>query len=293
MALQWDWLRPLLTAPYVPTLGPVHPNTLGPDLFASVIQIAGTGRFLPHDKDRRWAATKDEQILVEAVVQQAGLVLVPTLAARAALVKVHIYSHHPATIQEQASRLCQELCDSYGAPHGRLVWFATSGSSTDPVAVCTRIQLRAFGPGQPAPAPESGLVITLAEADGPVRHTFTAFAGTLAAEGFAFLHAQMRQRETGPVLTCVQDGYVVGAIGPMEIAPDSLGTPRLLPQYFGVLPEHRGLGYGRTLWRAAMHWGQQHGTAYQLLQTTIDGPSDRLCSAEGLADLGLVCTRTL
>jgi hypothetical protein len=38
--------------------------------------------------------------------------------------------------------------------------------------------------------------------------------------------------------------------------PDSSGITRLLPQYFGVLPEHRGLG--RSLWRAAMHWGQQH-----------------------------------
>jgi GNAT superfamily N-acetyltransferase len=40
--------------------------------------------------------------------------------------------------------------------------------------------------------------------------------------------------------------------------PDSSGTTRLLPQYFGVLPEHRGLGLGRSLWRAAVHLGQQH-----------------------------------
>jgi len=42
----------------------------------------------------------------------------------------------------------------------------------------------------------------------------------------------------------------------METTPDNSGITRLLPQYFGVLPEHRGLG--RSLWRAAMHWGQQH-----------------------------------
>jgi hypothetical protein len=35
--------------------------------------------------------------------------------------------------------------------------------------------------------------------------------------------------------------------------PDSSGIT-LLPQYFGVLPEYRGLGLGRSLWRAAMHW---------------------------------------
>jgi GNAT superfamily N-acetyltransferase len=79
----------------------------------------------------------------------------------------------------------------------------------------------------------------------------------------------------------------------MEIMPDSSGTARLLPQYFGVLPEYRGLGLGRSLWRAAMQWGQQHRAAYQLLQTAAGGASDRLCRSEGLADLGLVCTSML
>ena len=79
----------------------------------------------------------------------------------------------------------------------------------------------------------------------------------------------------------------------MEIMPDSRGAARLLPQYFGVLPEYRSLGLGRSLWRAAMHWGQRHWAAYQLLQTQIGGASDRLCRSEGLTDLGLVCTTML
>lgn len=293
MEFRWDWLRPLLAAPYVPTLGPVHPKTLDPELFAEVARLAGTGRFLAHDKDRRWADTKDEQILVEAVVQQPGLVLVPTLCTRGTVAKVHIYSDHPVTIKDHAARLCRELCCGYSVPSGRLVWFAPPGSNPGPAAACTRIQLRAFGPGQPTPAPAPGMVVSLEEATALVRDTFAAFAEKLAAEGFAFLHAQMRNSGTGPVLICVQEGRVVGAIGPMEIAPDSLGAARLLPQYFGVLTEYRGLGHGRALWRAAMHWGQQHGAAYQLLQTEAGGVSDRLCRAEGLTDLGLVCTSML
>jgi GNAT superfamily N-acetyltransferase len=127
-----------------------------------------------------------------------------------------------------------------------------------------------------------------------VRATFSVFAEKLAADGFAFLDARIREHgRTGPVLTCQRDGKIAGAIGPMETMADSRGAARLLPQYFGVLPEYRGLGLGRSLWRAGMSWGQQHQAAYQLLQTETGGASDRLCRSEGLTDLGLVCTSTL
>jgi GNAT superfamily N-acetyltransferase len=293
MGLRWDWLQPLITAPYVPTLGPARPQAVTPGLFADVIGIAGTGLFLPHDKDRRWAGRKDEQVLAEAITQERGLVLVPALSSRRHTVKIHIYSRHPRGALSQAAELGKRLCDEHAAEKGRLVWFLPPGSDPDPVASCTRIQMRTFGPGHPAAEPEPGLV-PLDEVPSPVRATFSEFAQKLAAEGFAFLDARIREHGgTGPVLTCVRDTRIVGAIGPMEIMPDSSGTAGLLPQYFGVLPEYRGLGLGRSLWRAAMQWGHQHQAAYQLLQTEADGASDRLCQSEGLADLGLVCTSML
>ena len=129
-------------------------------------------------------------------------------------------------------------------------------------------------PAQPdtkAEAPAE--TVALDEVPERVRGTFSAFAEKLAADGFAFLDARIRDGGTGPVLTVQRDGAVVGAIGPMEIMPDSRGTAQLLPQYFGVLPEYRGYGLGRSLGRAAMHWGQRHQAAYQLLQTQVDRKS--------------------
>jgi GNAT superfamily N-acetyltransferase len=293
MGLRWDWLHPLITAPYVPTLGPVHPEAIAPELFADVIGIAGTGRFLPYDKDRRWAGRKDEQVLAGAITQEPGLVLVSAMNSRRHTVKIHIYSQHPRGARSRAAELGRRLCGEHAAGEGRLVWFLSPGSEPDPAAACTRIQMRTFGPGHPAPEPEPGLV-PLDEVPSPVRATFSEFAQKLAAEGFAFLDARIREHDgTGPVLTCVRDARIVGAIGPMEIMRDSTGDARLLPQYFGVLPEYRGLGLGRSLWRAAMWWGQQHQAAYQFLQTEAGGASDRLCQSEGLTDLGLVCTSTL
>ncbi|HET9973073.1 MAG TPA: GNAT family N-acetyltransferase [Streptosporangiaceae bacterium] len=294
MGLRWDWLRPAMTAPYVPALGPAHPQALIPGLFAEVIAIAGTGRFLPHDKDRRWAGRKDEHVLDGAVIQEPGLVLIPALdTRRASCVKIHVYSHDPRGALGRAAELGRRLCEQHGAGKGRLVWFLPPGSDPDPVAACTRIQMRTFSPGDQLPGPAPG-VIPLDEVTGPARASFSVFAEKLAAEGFAFLDARIREHgSTGPVLTCQRDGQIAGAIGPMEIMPDSQGAARLLPQYFGVLPACRGLGLGRALWRAAMHWGPRHQAAYQLLQTETGGASDRLCRSEGLTDLGLVCTSTL
>jgi hypothetical protein len=66
----WDWLQPLIVAPYVPTAGPAHPEAVASGLFTDVIEIAGTGRFLPHDKDRRWADRKDERVLAGAIARE-------------------------------------------------------------------------------------------------------------------------------------------------------------------------------------------------------------------------------
>jgi GNAT superfamily N-acetyltransferase len=294
MGIRWDRLQPVMTAPYVPTLGPAHPAAVTPGLFDEVIEIAGTGRFLPHDKDRRWADRKDEQVLTGAVTHEPGLVMIATLSTRRdSCVKVYVYSQDPRGALSRAAELGRRLGDEHDTAKGRLIWFLPSGSDPDPVAACTRIQMRTFSAGQLAPTPAPG-PIPLEEVNGPARATFSVLAEKLAAEGFAFLDARIREQDgIGPVLTCQRDKKIVGAIGPMEIMPDSRGAARLLPQYFGVLPEYRGLSLGRSLWRAAMHWGQQHKAAYQILQTEVGGAADRLCRSEGLTDLGLVCTSTL
>ncbi|MGW3072239.1 GNAT family N-acetyltransferase [Kitasatospora sp. NPDC001132] len=142
---------------------------------------------------------------------------------------------------------------------------------------------------QDAPAVEG--IEALGQQPEAIRTTFPEFAEKLAGEGFVFLHSRIDS--VGPVLVAVQDERVVGGIGPMETMADPIGRRRLLPQYFGVLPEYRGLGLGRLLWRSAMHWGKECGADYQLLQTAAGGASDRLCQSEGLADLGFVCTTTV
>jgi GNAT superfamily N-acetyltransferase len=290
MAIRWDVLEPLVTIPYLPTLGPVHPDAVSLGLFTDVMAIAGSGEFLPHDKDRRWGGRKDEHVLASTTTQEPGLVLLPSLSIRRRRVQVTVYSRGPGTALNRAVELGGWLAGQRDAAAGRLVWFLPPGSDPDPAAACTRVQMRTFNPDDGISGTAADIV-PLDEVSTPVRATFSLFAARMAGEGFAFLHARIAEQSTGPMLTCQRDQKIVGAIGPMEIMPDNLGAGRLLPQSFGVLPEYRGIGLGRALWQAAMRWGQQHHAAYQVLQTQTGGASDCLCRSEGLTDLGLVCRR--
>ncbi|WP_395296410.1 GNAT family N-acetyltransferase [Kitasatospora hibisci] len=235
----------------------------------------------PGSRPGRTAAEAPERVLVGDVHHDQNRTLIPTLTARGIL-RVHLYGgpeHRP-----EAEELAVKLTDAHDAAKARVVWFQ---DAADPVAASTRVQLRTFD--QDASAVEG--IEALGEQPEAVRATFAEFAEKLAGEGFVFLHSRIDS--VGPVLVAVQDGRVAGAIGPMETMTDPIGKQRLLPQYFGVLPEYRGHGLGRLLWRAAMHWGKSHGADYQLLQTAAGGASDRLCQSEGLADLGFVCTTTV
>ncbi|GAA2274189.1 hypothetical protein GCM10010415_46930 [Streptomyces atrovirens] len=285
MRFSWDLIEPVMPVPYVPTLGPVRRDDSVHELFEAVVETAGTDRFLPYDKDRRWFERKTEHVMADAIEHDRRLTLIPTLAERAGgVVKVHVYGSASDSLAAAAD-LARKLAATHSAKHSRVVWFlGPEQPETYAQGVGTRVQFKEFS-GDPGPAP-GVRVVEYEQLDEPER--FGAFADLMAADGFAFLYEQMVDGAVGPVLLVVDDGAVAGAIGPMETMTDAAGRQRLLPQYFGVLPQYRGVGYGRALWRAAMRWGHEHGAAYQLLQTEVGGASDRLCAAEGLTSLGFV-----
>jgi GNAT superfamily N-acetyltransferase len=260
----------------------VHPDEVTPALWKQVLAGSGTGRFLPSDKDARWGGEKQEDVV--AVTGEGSDTRVTTLLRRGSgTVKVFCYGDGP-DVSGALDDAAKTAAD-HGAARARVLWF---GSGHDPrsTGFC-RILLKAFS-GDEEPRAH-GRVGSLAAQALEVQATWRAFATAMSGEGFGFLAERMHEgREDGPVLVAVASGRVVGAIGPMAILPDSRGRARLLPQYFGVLPEYRGHGYGRALWRAAMRWGADNGAAYQLLQTGVDGASDRLCLSEGLRCLAVI-----
>ncbi|MEU6663800.1 GNAT family N-acetyltransferase [Streptomyces sp. NPDC046821] len=293
MRFHWGWIEPVMPVPYVPTLGPLHPKAPLPALFDAVADIAGTGQFLSHDKDQRWSDRKAEQMLTDDVQHDERQTLVPTLTDRGGgTVKVYVYGSQPGSLTAGAD-LARKLAATHSAATARIVWFlAPENPDEYATDAGTRVQLKDFITTRAEDRMHPD-VQPYDQQPPTVQASFADFAETLKTDGFAFLHDQMQAEKVGPVLTITHDGQLAGAIGPMETMTDPAGQTQLLPQYFGVLPEHRGHGHGRALWRAAMSWGRDHGAAYQLLQTEVGGASDRLCQAEGLTSLGYVCTRAV
>src|SRR5947199_9821474 len=93
MRFRPSWLRRVLQVPVVPTLGPVHPDTLGPEIFHDVLAAAVTGTVLPFDKERRWSTVKSETVLVDEIIHRPDLTIVPTLSRRGTgMIKTHVYT---------------------------------------------------------------------------------------------------------------------------------------------------------------------------------------------------------
>lgn len=235
MPFQWDWLKPVVQVPYVPTLGPVHPATLDARLFEDVLRVAGTGRFLPYDKDRRWSDRKQETVLVDAIEHRPGRTLIPAVDRRGTgRLTVNAYGCH---VDGKVVELAFKLAAANDAATARVLTFYGPGRAPANESSSVQIWLGNFTPrpgllGSPAVEP-------LDDLRDEVRATFVSFADRLARDGFSFLHRHMQAGDVGPVLVATDASRVIGAIGPMETMRDSAGAARLLPPYFGFLPEHR------------------------------------------------------
>jgi len=282
--LRADWLTCAVTVPYVPTLGPVHPDAPTVDLFEAVLDLE-PGRFLPYDKDQRWTDRKDETVLVEHTEHTAEKTTVTTLAGRrGGRVTVYHYAQTPPDLLpacENAAKLAAE----YGVDASRVVWF----QHTPPTPGVTYARALLAPTGEPGTDPDRP-VLALDNCPPGVRESFLDFSA-LAGDGMAHLgRCWAEDRISGPVLVAVNGERVVGAIGPIQTYPGPTGAPQLLPQYLAVLPGHRCGGHGRALWRAAQRWGHAAGAAYQLLQVAPGSAADELYHGEGAHPLGLVCT---
>ncbi len=281
MRFRWDWLRPVMRAPYVPALGPMPPEAITADLFNAVLDVAGTGEFLPFDKDRRWTARKDERVLVDQVMHTSAETLVPALTTRGGgLVKLY---HYAATDPDPAelSPLGERLAREHGAASGhRIIWF-----SDRPDRAHGRVMVKRFTEADDGPVDGVQPLADCEAADG-----FGAFAAEIGPEGFQHLYQRMKAgHQDGPTLVAVADDRIVGAVGPLSVVDGPDRRTLQQPAYFAVHPSYRGQGHGRRLWRASMAWGRSNGSDAKVLQASRGSAAESLYLSEGLETHGYVC----
>ncbi len=249
------WLSPVVLVPYVPALGPVQPKALSAELFNAVVDVADTDLFLPYDKDRRWSGKKDERVIVDEIVHEPGLTVIPTFTRGRALVKIYHYGDSPPRLSE-LTQWTRTRRVTLGSAAGRVIWFQGTLEGAR-----TRLLLKIFGDQDKRHRGEAIQLTDCAVAD-----TFPAFAEELGAEGFAFLYQRIKTGlSDGPILVRVEDQRVVGAVGPMGTLLDSTGTRMQPPQYSPCIPT---TGAGATAGRCG-------GQRWRGARTT--GPSTRSC----------------
>jgi hypothetical protein len=146
-----DWLRRVLRVPYVPTLGPVHPEALSPELFDDVVAASQSGQLLPFDKDQRWSPREDHSVLVAEIIHQPDQTIFPVLSRRAGGVVKTYYYGTSAPDQDALSVATRRWCATYGARAGRVIWFDPITPAAGSTA-CTRVLLKVFGTDPPLPA---------------------------------------------------------------------------------------------------------------------------------------------
>jgi GNAT superfamily N-acetyltransferase len=280
MRFRWDWLEPVMRAPYIPTLGPVPTTGVSAEIFDAVLSVASTGRFLPCDKGQRWSTTKDERVLAEAIIHSPQQTLIPTLTSRGGgLVKLHHYAlDDPDPVE--LGRLGERLAAVHDARIGhRIVWFPSG-----PGQARTKVMVKTFGVHDDEPVDQ------VEELEGcVVAHTFEAFAAEIGPEGFQFLYQRMKAgHQDGPVLVAVEDKRIVGAVGPLSLMTGPDGRLTQLPAYFAVHPHYRNRGHGRRLWKASMAWGRRRGAQIKVLQAAIGTAAEALYTSEGLRTVGYV-----
>jgi GNAT superfamily N-acetyltransferase len=280
MRFRSDWLRRVLTVPYLPILGPVHPDLVDATLLDEVLAATLAGFVLPFDKASRWTSRPQVIPLVDEIVHEPDHTIIPVLAQRSGGV-VTLYYYGTAHDLPQLRTIARRVCRTHGAADGNVVVLDLMRPAAE--GQTTRILLKDFASGHLAPQATSQ-VTELHDDDLPAFHQLAAL---LADHGFGHLARRITSgTPLGPVLVAREGAQLVGAIGPLTLLRDRRGATMLLPQYFGVLHRYQGRGHGRALWRAATAWGHQRGAAYQLLQTQPGQASDRLFLAEGLHTLG-------
>jgi len=270
-------LKNHITVPYLPILGPVHPESITTKLITDLFCVGPTGNLLPYDKDCRWYSHKAEKLLLEHALHLKNGLILPTYNSATRRIKLYCYGDVKKSdvtflskkIQLQGTHIS---VITYNQPifadSSSVAVFLKNLKQSDMQDKCENIEI---------------LKQTNAK-------DLMALAVNPENEGFLFLSKRYGDGKLGPIFVSRRNGVLAGAIGPIDITKDSLGKNCCLPPYIGVVKQQRCKGVATKLWMSAMNYAAQKGAEYLILQAETDEPSEFFYSKLGLKNLGRVFT---
>lgn len=240
--MDYQTLLGLITTPYLPTLGPVHPDCIGTPLLEDIESVRGSHQPLPYDKDIRWSAVKQEVLI--GWYASDGCAYALTKKGQ----NNHAYLYGTAT---------RQLLNELRAKAARIVHFTPGLGGAQLTIFVQEFASSHQHEADPHIRPLSAL-------NDAQRASIAKLYAEPANAGFKVIDTSDALE---PFLMYVVGDEVLGGIGPFTVLPDKNGTPMLLPHYFGVHSDHRKQGIGTTLWRAHAAFAAQLGVQYMLFQS--------------------------
>jgi hypothetical protein len=155
---------------------------------------------------------------------------------------------------------------------------------------CCRLLLKTFDGGQH----HQGRRLPIGELgkQAPaVRATFDAFAEAMTRDGFAFLRDRMAAGDvTGPSWSPSTPAAWSGRSAPWRSCPTRGPLPGCCRSTSACCARPAAAATAGRCGARPCTGATPNGAAYQLLQTELGGPSERICLSEGLSTLGFVTT---
>lgn len=259
-----------VNTPYLPVLGPVHPNEVRDELLLTLFNAGGV--LLPYDKATRWGSIPTETITGYETTDTMLCIATETAGKHK---RQYIYTDskglpgsggYSETITfSQASRALRK------GEHGSVIFLDDFS--------------RRIEKGQLDDA-----ICLLSDLSSEQQDNFANYLGGDPAVYGLEVAVQKEKENPGgfPILVYVKSDAILGVLGPLNVLEDSVGVKRLLPCYFIVSPEHRKQGIGTHLWYAMRTWAITAGANYTILQAELGGDAERFYGSNGLQKLGHV-----
>lgn len=255
---------------YMPTIGPVftHGKSVR-TILNDLLEISGTGKILPYDKDRRWITGKSEHIVIREIKIGENWIAIPTEETEYGKRKIFVFGTETIETKNAIYRMSR-ACPSGNTKVYRNIDADENISDSD---IVYNVFLKKFSGRENGERSEKIKLYT--DLDEQTALTLDKLGDDDELGGLKHIHREyfMKGKLLPPVVCYVEYGKIVGAIGPISTMVDPYGKNFMPPPYFGVTKKSRRQGIGRTMWHVAMQIAQKNCAEYLLLQADEKAPA--------------------